>query len=140
MVVDLLIAKAVDAIASWYTKNKGRREEADKLLRELSRLLNKPLLHMNMSKKHGCFIMRTYIPFLEKDIENLDDFISLHAPEIMGDFATTVGDFRDYLVEFYTFMKGASLGCGDELDAYLAGIERYVKETTARINSILSDR
>lgn len=139
VVVDFLLTKTLDALTAWYNGNKDRKENAAQLLLELRRLMNKPLLHMNLSKKHGHVMIGTYALYLERDIEKLDDFISLHAPEIEGDLIASVAGFRDYLVEVYSFLKSAGLGCAVGLNTYLDGTKKYVEETSAKIDALLSE-
>ncbi|MCE5255144.1 MAG: hypothetical protein LLG45_13240 [Actinomycetia bacterium] len=140
MVIDPIITKTIEALSAWYNKGKVEKEEARALLLELRRLIGKTDLHLRMSTKRGCFIIRQYKEYLERDIEALDNFLALNSPEMHGDLFKSVSDFREYLVEFHVFMNGASSGCGEELDSRIASIRKYVEETTAKIDDLLAEQ
>lgn len=139
MVIDVLLDRSLDALASWYGANKERKANAAQLLLELRRLMNKPVLHMRMSEERGSVMRRTYLSYLEGDIERLDDFISLHAPEIAGDLMTSANAFSNYLVESYISLKVTSLGYNEDLKSHVDSTKKYVEETSAMIDDLLTE-
>lgn len=135
VVLGIIIGEMIDATKKWYGNNKGNKDKAKELLLQLKVLIEKPVLHMDLSTQ-TVFSLPKYLPYLTEDIEKLHSFISLNEYKFDEDVRKSIRKYLTFLVESKILFTRASLGNME--DVRCKEIKKYASTIGGHINNLVS--
>lgn len=134
MLIDLNVIRTVDPLEMGHLSNKAEKEQAIKILKVLKLLIERPILHLDLSYFDGIFRSKNFMPYLTKDLEDLESFLIRYDPMIDVGLKLSINEFINFLIESYISVKQATIvGYGENKRVEMNKITNFTNHQIDRI-------